>query len=153
MIEEASPGDAEDILAVINTSNREAFKCVIPKEHFREPILSPEELTELFRRMTFYIHRSEGKILGVAALSLEDAASGQIRWVYILPAYQRKGIGKALVRHVEDVARQEGLRNLSLHSAGTAIWAIEFYRKLGYLMTGKIDRPWGFDVVLEKEVV
>jgi GNAT superfamily N-acetyltransferase len=153
MIEEASPGDAEDILAVINTSNREAFKCVIPREHFREPILSLEELRNLFQKMTFYIHRSGGRVQGVAALSLNGLESGQIRWVYILPEHQRKGIGRALVKHVEDAARQEGLRSLSLHSAGAAIWAIEFYRKLGYRMTGKIDRSWGFDVVLEKEVM
>lgn len=152
MIEKARADDVQDILFVINTSNREAYKSIFPKEHFKEPVLSFEELLEDFGRMTFYVYRSEDKIVGVAALSVESEEKGQLHWVYILPEYQRKGIGTALVRHVEGESREKGLRNLKLLTTGRAKWAIEFYKKLGYRLIEKIERPWGFDVVMERNV-
>lgn len=71
MIEEACLSDAEEILLVINTSNREAYKKVIPKEYFRKPVLSLTELLRDFERMPFYVYKSKGRIVGVAALEVE----------------------------------------------------------------------------------
>jgi len=152
MIEKACSDDLEDILEVINTSNREVFKCIIPKDYFQDPVLSRQELLKLFERMAFYVYRSEQRIVGVAALSVKNAGEGQIHWVYILPKHQRQGIGKALVTHLEKEAGEKHLHRLKLHTAGTALWAINFYEKLGYHLTGKIDRAWGFDVVMEKKL-
>lgn len=153
MIEEANPTDAEEILLVINTSNREAYKGVIPQEHFREPVLSLAKLLRDFERMTFYAYRSKGRIAGVAALEVEGAERGRIHWVYILPEYQRRGIGTALVGYVEQKAREVGLKRLRLLTVGRAAWAISFYKKLGYALSNKVERPWGFDVFLEKELL
>jgi GNAT superfamily N-acetyltransferase len=152
MIEKASIDMAGDILSVINISNREAYGSMIPQEHCKEPLLSLEALLPLFDTMTFYICRRQGNIVGVAALSLDMQATGRIHWVYILPEYQRKGIGAALVRHVEVEAVRKGLRALRLFTVGAALWAIEFYQKLGYRLIGKVDRPLGFDVVMEKKL-
>lgn len=152
MIEEASWGDAESILSVINTSNREAFQCIVPQEHLKTPILSLLELQELMGRMPFFVYTSENRIIGVAALSVEGGETGWLQWVYVLPECQRKGVGKALVDHLENLAREKGLSRLQLFAAGTAIWVIEFYQKLGYRITGKIDRPWGFDVVMGRDI-
>jgi N-acetylglutamate synthase-like GNAT family acetyltransferase len=152
MIESASHHDAEDILSVINTSNRDAYKCIFPQEHFKDPVLSLQELQALFERMAFYVYRSAGQIVGVAALHPEIEKTGRIRWVYILPEFQKRGIGTALVKHVEDEAKKKGLKKLRLLTSGAAIWAIEFYQKLGYHLAGKKDRPWGFDVVMEREM-
>ena len=152
MIERATPDDVKEILMVINTSNREAYVNVIPREHFREPVLSLNKLLADFERMVFYVYRDEGRIVGVAALHAEGEETGRIRWVYILPGYQRKGIGTALVTHLERKAREIGLRRLRLLTVGGATWAICFYGKLGYELAVRIERPWGFDVFMEKEL-
>lgn len=55
MIEQACPDDAAEILALINASNRAAFRSIIPQPHFREPVLSLAELLDDFQRMTFYV--------------------------------------------------------------------------------------------------
>ena len=151
MIEKARIEDAEAILSVINISNREAYREVIPKEHFREPVLSLDELLRDFRRMTFYVYRSEGKIVGVAALRIEDEHTGRIHLVYILPEHQRTGIGTALVRYLEEKAREIGLRRLRLLTIKKAYWAVNFYKELGYSLAEEIERPWGLDVFMEKE--
>jgi len=152
MIEKACLNDAEEILSVINTSNREAYKNIIPKEHFREPVLSLEDLLENLERMTFYIYKSEGRIVGVAALQIESEETGRIHWVYILPEHQRRGIGTALVTHLERKGREMGLRRLRLLTIGKAHWAVNFYKKLGYNLADKIERPWGFDVFMKKRL-
>jgi N-acetylglutamate synthase-like GNAT family acetyltransferase len=152
MIESARAEQVHEILSVINASNREAYKDVIPREYFREPILSLEQLLELLRRMAFYVCRSEGKIVGVAALDVEKEEIGRIRWVYVLPEQQRKGIGTALVTHLEGKAREMGLRKIRLHTVGGAEWAVSFYRKLGYEPADRLKQPWGFDLFMEKEL-
>ena len=151
-IEKACFDDVEQILSLINTSNREAYESIIPREHFREPVLSLEKLLEDSERMTFYVHKSEGRIVGVAALQIESEETGRIHWVYILPEHQRRGIGTALVTYLERKGREMGLRKLRLTTVEKAHWAVNFYRKLGYDLADKIERPWGFDVFMEKEL-
>jgi len=152
VIEKAYSDNAEEILFVINTSNREAYKNVIAQKYFRDPILSLEKLLEDFQRMTFYVYKSEGKVVGVAALQMESDEMGRIHRVYILPEYQRRGIGAVLITHLERKAREIGLKRLRLLTVEKADWAVNFYKRLGYKLSDKIERPWGFDVFMQKEL-
>ena len=152
MIEKASLVDAEEILSLINTTNREAYKDIIPKEHLKAPILTLEELLEILDRMTFYVHKIEGKIVGVAALQVESEETGKLNWVYVLPEHQRKRIGTALITHLEKKAREKGLKKMRLRTIEKADQAVKFYKKLGYSLADKIEVAWGFDVFMEKDL-
>jgi N-acetylglutamate synthase-like GNAT family acetyltransferase/SAM-dependent methyltransferase len=152
MIEQAHPDDVPAILALINASNRAAFRDIIPQPHFREPVLDLEELLDDFQRMTFYVYRSKGSIVGVAALYVESPDAGKIRWVYVLRGHQGRGIGTALVTHIERQARELGLNRLWLVTVEKASWAVSLYQKLGYALRERIERPWGFNVRMEKEL-
>jgi N-acetylglutamate synthase-like GNAT family acetyltransferase len=152
VIEEARPENTNEILSVINTSNRTAFRSIIPEPHFRDPVLSLPELLNDLRRMVFYVYRCENKIVGVVAFHVEAEQVGRIRWLYILPGYQRQGIGTALVTHLESRASEMGIKRLRLLTVGKANWAIGFYTKRGYRLTDRIERSWGHDVYMEKEM-
>ena len=102
--------------------------------------------------MTFYVYKSKASIVGVAALAVESLDAGKIRWVYVLPAHQRQGIGTALLTHVERQARELGLQRLWLVTSEKAMWAISLYHKLGYALSERIERPWGFNVRMEKDL-
>ena len=149
-IEKASPNDAEEILSVINASNREAYKDVIPQDHFREPVLSSQRLLECFEEMNFYVYKIEGKIVGVAALKIESEQDGRIHWVYIRPEHQREGIGTALFTFLEKRAKEMGLTKLRVLVIEKASWAIDFYKKLDYNISERVKSHWGFDVFMEK---
>ena len=151
-IAESTLKDAQEIINVINLANRDAFSRIIPKEHFREPVITLKEYKESLERMTFYTNRYERDITGVAALSVEDEEIGRIRWVYVLPKYQKQGIGTALVSHIEGVAKNIGLKKTRLMTDSNATWAIRFYKNLGYTKTRLLPNPWGFDLWMEKEL-
>lgn len=153
MILKASPDkDGQEILSVINFSNRLAFKKIIPEEYFTEPVLTQEKLIEEFIEISFYVYKSQGRIVGVIGLRSETSEEGIIRWVYIHPDYQRKGIGTALLIFLEQKAKNIGIKRLRLRTEEKAIWALKFYHKMGYSITEKIEVPWGFNVMLEKKI-
>jgi ribosomal protein S18 acetylase RimI-like enzyme len=49
--------------------------------------------------------------------------------MFIDPLYQKKGFGRAIVRHLELFAIEQGYKSIFLESSNTAV---EFYQKLGY---------------------
>ena len=152
-IEKARSEDRDGILLVINKANLDAFGRIIPNEHFREPIITLEEFDECSERMTFYVHRQNEKVVAVAALGTEDQDCGRIRWVYVLPKYQKGGVGTALISHLEQLARKAGFKKTRLVTDNGAEWAIGFYTKLGYKLVKRVENPWGFDVWMEKPLV
>jgi GNAT superfamily N-acetyltransferase len=63
--------------------------------------------------------------------------------LFVMPEHRRKGVGAALVRAIEDQARQRGFSRLYLYTTD----AVGFYERLGWEV---IDRTnWrGFDTAL-----
>jgi len=141
MIRKAKKSELEEILNVINKSNRNAYRAIIPKEHFIDPILNREKLEEEFNQMTFYVYKLH-RIVGVAALKIEKD-SANIRWVHVLPEYRKKGIGEALLGHIEKEAKRAGVRRLkAFYVFENAFWARKFYEKLGFKKSESIMVPW-----------
>ena len=145
--------NVNDVLRVINESNRQAYRGIIPKQHFREPVLAYEELIDWMSKSDFYGFVEKKEIVAVASLRIEDGDTARIGWVYVLPEFQRKGIGSTLMHYLETVAKGKGLIKARLLTVGGADWAVKFYKKLGYQLTEKIDRPWGFDQYMEKQLI
>jgi N-acetylglutamate synthase-like GNAT family acetyltransferase len=142
VVRRAEEGDMDEILTVINESNREVYEAIIPAPYFREPVLTREEYRDLTTRMTFYVFE-EGVVAGVAALEDRGDRVGQVHWVYVLPGWQRKGVGTALIRHIEGESLTAGMERMVVITARGASWARGFYRKLGYRMVGEEDTPEG----------
>ena len=61
---------------------------------------------------------------------------GEILAIAVLPKYQRRGLGSALLNHIECVARQLGLGRLSLHTARENNLAHLFFQKAGFNVIG-----------------
>ena len=152
MIEKADINCVNDILQVINISNREMYQSITPQEHFKDPYLSLDKLLQNFNKMIFYVYKCQSEIVAVVALEVESMEVGKIHSLYVLPQYQKKGIGTALVTYLEKVAQGIGLRKLKLHVGEQAYWATNFYRKSGYDNIDMQERSWGITVVMAKEL-
>ncbi|WP_099210179.1 GNAT family N-acetyltransferase [Thermococcus henrietii] len=77
-----------------------------------------------------------GKVVGeVEVLFSEESINGEIRrighvdLIEVHPDYRRKGVGRALMEFVEDVARERGVEMLTVQPEGEAEG---FYKKLGF---------------------
>jgi N-acetylglutamate synthase-like GNAT family acetyltransferase len=152
-IRRCSVSDIKHVLFVINKSNAEAYRKIIPPKYFREPVFTYEELSKKFSEMTFYAYELDDKIVGVAALQTESPHLSYVRFVYILPEHQRKGIGTSLVTYIEAEARKLGVKKLKVPYIDiNAKWAISFYTKLGYKIVEKRKKPWGYDLFFEKDL-
>lgn len=152
MIEKADINCVNDMLQVINISNREMYQSITPKVDFKDPYLSIDELLQNFNEMIFYIYKCQSQIVGVVALEVESMEVGKIHSLYVMPQYQKKGLGTALVTYLQEVAQGIGLKKLKLHVGEKAYWATNFYRKLGYNNIDILERSWGITVVMAKEM-
>ena len=69
------------------------------------------------------------ELLGVARLQMNSATQGQVRCVAVANNAQGKGVGKFLMKYLEDLGKEKGLTEIILDAR---INALEFYKAIGY---------------------
>jgi len=152
MIRKAGENDVGQILHVINYTNQLFYSEIIPKEYFKEPVLSRTELELLLEKQQFYVYETNDVVIGVASLERISEIDGMVHWVYVLPEYEKRGVGTSLMNAMEREAKRTGLKTLTLFANAQAHWAIAFYKKLGYETAGNRERLCGEDVIFKKTV-
>lgn len=70
--------------------------------------------------------KNENKIVATGTLRYTH-----IKRVFVSPNYQRQGLGKLIMQHLEDKAKQDNLKLVELHSS---LFAKQFYDSLNYKM-------------------
>jgi GNAT superfamily N-acetyltransferase len=128
MIRSLLPSDFDAILEVINDA-AQAYKGVIPGDRWKEPYMSAEELAEEIEAGVQFFGWMEGeRFLGVAGIqALKDTTL--IRHAYVLPAFQRMGLGTRLLKHLMGLV---GTHEVLVGTWADATWAIRFYEKHGF---------------------
>lgn len=58
-----------------------------------------------------------GNPVGTVRFDLESEGHAVVRLVAVLPARQRRGLGRAMMAALENVAIEKGVRRLKVHSA------------------------------------
>jgi GNAT superfamily N-acetyltransferase len=74
----------------------------------------------------FYVAIVEAHLAGTGTI---DLTTGKIDAIFVHPGFMRRGIGAAMVAHLEALARAAGLRQIVLDST---LNAAPFYRRLGF---------------------
>ena len=135
MIRKLSLEDIDVIYEIINQAAR-AYQGVIPDDCYHEPYMSMDELRREMAKMTFFGWEEEGKLVGVMALQpVKDVAL--IRHAYVLPNYQRKGIGSKLLGYLRLMANT---KELLVGTWADATWAVDFYQKHGFKLMPNKDK-------------
>jgi ribosomal protein S18 acetylase RimI-like enzyme len=113
----------------------------------------------LEKNHVFLLAKIQEEYLGYASyeLNYKNSKGTKIHKIYILPAAQGKGVGKALMEKIIDIATQASNHILSLN-VNRNNPAVNFYQKIGFQVVGKedIDIGNGFlmeDFVMEKIVL
>lgn len=87
-----------------------------------------------------------------AFLDANDATRAQLVSMWTAPAYRQRGVGRLLVNEVLDWARRRNARMLLLMVTSNNEAAIQFYERMGFARTGRIE-PYPNDTeVMEYEM-
>ena len=83
---------------------------------------------------TFLVAQLAEQIVGTGALLEEEPNVGRIVRMSVDHAYRRYGIGKAIMLHLIEVARQRGHIQLRLETNNDWYGVIAFYTSLGFVV-------------------
>lgn len=120
--------DMGTVLMVVNAAAG-AYRGVIPAECCHEPYMTDAELrAEIAAGVGFIGCEVGGMTVGVMGIQSVRNVD-LIRHAYVLPAYQGRGLGSALIRHL----RARTARPVLVGTWAAATWAIAFYEKHGFV--------------------
>jgi ribosomal protein S18 acetylase RimI-like enzyme len=115
-----------------------AFERLIP-QLTKAPIPTPAELQKLIDSPTVLIlARSpgvDGEIVGAATLGVFRTPSGvhaHVEDVIVDESRRGQGIGEALIKHLLEIAREMGLKGVSLTCNPRRVAANALYQKMGF---------------------
>lgn len=88
--------------------------------------------------ITFLSYRDDGELLGVGALKQLDAGHAEIKSMHTAQAARGRGIGRALLGHLLELARSRGCRRVSLETGTMAEFAPAraLYSSAGFVACG-----------------
>ncbi|MEW6001844.1 MAG: N-acetyltransferase [Nitrospirota bacterium] len=108
----------------------------------KKELMIPRSLNELYENLRdFLICEDGGNICGVCALHIMWEDLGEIRSLAVNKNYQKRGIGKNLVKQCLKEAKTLGLK-----SVFALTYQPEFFKKIGFVHIDKASLPqkiWG----------
>ncbi|MDC1162082.1 GNAT family N-acetyltransferase [Tenacibaculum sp.] len=81
---------------------------------------------------TCYIAKIQSEIVGVIILNSIDTTKTEIKNIAIKESEQGKGLGKKLLRYVEQVCRETGYKSLLIGTGNSSIGQLALYQKEGF---------------------
>lgn len=88
----------------------------------------------------YYVLLQDGKVVGGIGLAEFEGDCCELQKLYLIPEARGNGTGRALVRFIEDRARELGYRAIYLETHSNLAGALRLYEKAGYRL---IERPAG----------
>jgi ribosomal protein S18 acetylase RimI-like enzyme len=104
------------------------------------PLIKQYSIGEVFARWAQWEIgwvADDGEIRGFAAVEYEPWHARLVLWfLYISPAYRRRGVGRALLERVEAYGRQAGATHVWLETSNVNVPGVAAYERLGYTLCG-----------------
>jgi GNAT superfamily N-acetyltransferase len=136
MISKLPPAESNSILHVVNDA-AEAYRGVIPRDRWKEPYMSAEELRgEIESGVEFYGWVEDDVLVAVMGVQRVNDVT-LIRHAYVLTRRQRRGIGEKLLKHLLGLARTT---EVLVGTWEAAHWAIRFYEKHDFQLVSKEEK-------------
>jgi GNAT superfamily N-acetyltransferase len=134
MIRKCQPGDTQRIHFIINEASQ-AYDGAIPTDCYHQPYMPMDELKQEMGRMTFFGWEVNGELVAVMGFEpIKDVTL--IRHAYVLPQWQKQGIGSKLLSHLKGLVISS---RLLVGTWADASWAIAFYKKHGFSLLPNKD--------------
>jgi GNAT superfamily N-acetyltransferase len=92
--------------------------------------LSVEQLIK--EKVAFFVLRSDGKPAGCGGIQCYGTEYAELKRFYVRPGFRKNGLGRSLLRHLEEVARAQGIFLVRLETGILQHDAMRLYEKAGY---------------------
>lgn len=140
----------EDLIDILNLQKKAFERVAIAESNFN---ISPmtqtlESITEEYEKRLFLKYTLDGKIIGSVRAHLDNDNVCHIGRLIVQPEFQNKGIGKALIKEIENIFSKCERYEIftGLNSKNTRA----LYTKLGYVETS-IKNIDGVEMVFMKK--
>lgn len=80
----------------------------------------------------FEVVEYEGQIIGSVGVYKIDEETCELRKMYLYPSYQGTGIGKALMEHALEAAKELKYKTITLQTNSVLVKALPLYEKYGF---------------------
>lgn len=89
---------------------------------------------------TMLLVRRNGDPVGCGALRIHDAATAELKRMYVVPGERSRGIATQLVARLEQMAVERGVSRMVLDTSYRMTSAVRLYERLGYVRTQPFQR-------------
>ncbi|GAA3447120.1 GNAT family N-acetyltransferase [Planomonospora venezuelensis] len=121
MLIEERPADDEALSGLVAA----AFAELVAK-------YGPEGRSGVHPEAGFLVAVTGGRAVGCGAVQPVDAATGELKRMYVVPDHRGRGVARSLLKALEDLARARGHAVLRLATGHLQPEAINLYRSSGY---------------------
>ena len=142
MIRPGTGRDSADMGRVYCLAWQQAYAGIVPGEFLKA--LRPEECAPPPEKVTpgsCRVYETDGRVVGLVNFGpgRDDDAGGlaEVRTIYVLPEYWRRGIGRALMRAAADAVRDAGYPGYFLWVLTENARARRFYESVGLCFSGE----------------
>jgi putative acetyltransferase len=138
-IRRAGQGDKEAVWRVHGSAIRGTCAGHYPPEVIEiwAGRLRPEKYAEAIDRYDFFVAEEDGVVVGFGELGAE---AGEVQGLYVSPDVKGRGVGRELLRTLEERARACGLKSLRLTSS---LNAVPFYERAGFRAVEELTETIG----------
>ena len=105
--------------------------------------------------VAFFVVRVDGTPAGCGGVHLEGTTYGELKRMYVRPAFRGLGLGALLIDHLAAYARERGIRLLRLETGIYQTAAIRLYERMGFRRIAPFGayRPDPLSLCYEKRIV
>jgi len=93
-----------------------------------------------------------GEVVGTAAVRLLEPGVGELKRMWLRPAWQGRGLGRRLMDACLDQARRLGCRALRLDTQAKLEAAVRLYRAYGFSEVARYNRNHRADIWMERSL-
>lgn len=93
-------------------------------------------------RAAFVVARIDGQPVGCGAIRPLSEHSVEVKRMYTAPGYRNKGVAKAILAELEQLAIQFGYTEIKLQTGPKQPEAIALYERVGYYRIPRFSGDW-----------